>query len=100
MKSKLVRDKIPEIIKDDGKIPRTHFADKKEFGGMLNKRFQEEAEEFIQIPSIEKMADIFEVITAINDFRGWKLEEVIKIQEKKREKKGAFRRRVILDGIE
>ena len=100
MKSKLVRDKIPEIIKRDGKIPLTHFADNKEFSGMLNKKLQEEVEEFIKNTSIEKMSDIFEVITAINNFRKWSLEDITAIQKKKREKRGEFRRRVILDGIE
>ena len=47
--------------------------------------------------SIEEMADVFEVITAILENKKWDLKKVIEVQKKKRDQKGAFRDKVILD---
>ena len=44
--AKLVRDKIPEIIKNDGKEPYFYVADSKEYYAALIKKLNEEVEEF------------------------------------------------------
>ena len=43
------------------------------------------------------MADVFEVITAILETKNWKLNEIIEVQKKKHEEKGAFKDKIILD---
>jgi predicted house-cleaning noncanonical NTP pyrophosphatase (MazG superfamily) len=97
--NKLVRDKIPEIIRDRGKIPITHIGDDKEYWDRLKNKFKEEVGEFIQDENKEELADIFEVITAINYFKGWTIDDIIKIQNKKRKDKGGFKNKIILDEI-
>ncbi|HLC78503.1 MAG TPA: nucleoside triphosphate pyrophosphohydrolase [Candidatus Nanoarchaeia archaeon] len=97
--NKLVRDKIPEIIESKDQIPLTHVANDDEYWEKLKEKFNEEVKEFLESESIEEMADVFEVITSINQVKGWNLEEIIKIQKEKRKTKGGFKERIILDEV-
>jgi predicted house-cleaning noncanonical NTP pyrophosphatase (MazG superfamily) len=97
--NKLVRDKIPEIIKEKDKVPIIHIADEKEYWDKLKTKLKEEADEFTQDSNKEEMADIFEVITAINSFKGWTIEEIVEVQKKKREERGGFENKIILDEV-
>jgi len=66
--NKLVRDKIPEIIKDNGNIPITHIASNEEYKEKLKTKLKEEVNEFLEESNKEELADILEVIYAICDF--------------------------------
>lgn len=94
--NKLVRDKIPEILEEKGKISTIHIANDEEYWEKL----KEEVNEFLNDSDIEEMADIFEVITSINKFKHWDLEKVIEVQKEKREKRGGFKNKIILDKVE
>jgi len=95
--NKLVRDKIPEIIKKDNKESVIHIAGKQEYFKALIQKLNEEVKEFIENPSQEEMADILEVIDAICEFEEFKRDEINKIKNKKKEERGGFGKRIILD---
>ena len=52
---KLVRDKIPEIIEADGKVPVTKKLDDAEFRKELNKKLLEEVREYIEDSNVEEL---------------------------------------------
>ncbi len=98
MNGKLVRDNIPEIIRAKGGEPVTHVADDVEYGQRLKAKLVEEAGEYFRDESENEIADVLEVVEAICAFRGVSLEQVRGIQQKKREERGGFAGRIVLDG--
>lgn len=97
---KLVRDKIPEIIIADGKKPITRILDDAEYLEELDKKLNEEIAEYQADKSIEEMADVLEVLFAICEARGYSVDELMKVRNAKREKRGGFEQRIYWSGNE
>ena len=94
--NKLVRDKIPEIIKDKGEIPITHIANDEEYWEKLKEKLKEETEEFLEESNDEELADVLEVVDAICEFKKINKEDLEKIKKEKSEKQGGFKDKIIL----
>lgn len=95
--NKLIRDKIPGIIKEDKKKPITHIADDSEYWEKLRKKLEEEVDEFLQESTKEELADILEVVYAIRDFRGIEPDELESLRAEKARKRGGFKKKIILE---
>ena len=93
---KLVRDRIPEIIKNAGKKPIIEILSQEEYLKELDKKLNEEVAEYQADKSIEEMADVLEVLFAICEARGHSLEELLQVREDKREKRGGFKDKIYL----
>ena len=97
---KLVRDKIPEIIKNDGKTPIIEILSNEDYLKGLDKKLNEEIAEYQADKSIEEMADVLEVLFAICEGRGYTVEELLQVRESKREKRGGFKDKIYWVGNE
>jgi len=95
--NKLVRDKIPEIIKQKGKTPITYIANDKEYWQKLKEKLKEEVAEFLKKDSEEELADILEVIYAICDFKKIDKQKLEALRKKKAKQRGSFKEKIILD---
>ncbi len=99
--NKLVRDKIPQNINSiQGKKCNYKILDEQEYLQELDKKIIEEANEFIEVHSIEELADLMEVIFTIMKKRNISIEEVENARKAKNNKKGAFEERVYLIDVE
>ena len=95
--NKLVRDKIPDIIKNKGAIPITHIASNNEYWLKLKEKLQEEVDEFVKDSNEEELADILEVIYAICDFKKIDKNRLELLRKKKAKERGGFKDKIILD---
>ena len=105
-KPKLVRDNIPEIIKkaENVKVVIRILGDN-EYGERLIEKIHEETEEFSlaikdNTNPVEELADILELINAAAEHVGSTISEVEKERLKKLEKRGGFKKRIMLLGKE
>ncbi len=97
---KLVRDRIPEIIKNSGKSCRFNVLDSEHFALELKEKLQEECDEYKELEDIEELADILEVVYALAKNAGYTLEELEVIRKKKADDRGGFDKRIFLESVE
>lgn len=101
--NKLVRDKIPEIIKNDKGIPVIRELANEEYWDYLLKKVIEELEEVKTAPNNDErrkeLADMLELIRAMAVYNGYTLEDIIKAANKKRETNGGFSKRIFLERV-
>lgn len=94
--NKLVRDKIPEIIESDGKTCKTELLSDEEYIKMIDAKLDEELAEYHKDQNIEELADLMEVIYAAALARGYSLEDLEMVREKKVQERGGFEKRILL----
>ena len=94
--NKLVRDRIPEIIENDGKICRTRILSDEEYLKMIDVKLDEELEEYHKDQNIEELADLMEVIYAAALARGYSIADLEEVRKKKVQKRGAFDKKILL----
>ena len=94
--NKLVRDRIPEIILSSSRKPITSVLDKDNYKKELDKKLQEELQEYLKDDNVEELADLVEVVYAILDFKNVSIQEFEKIRNEKVTQRGAFKDRIFL----
>jgi len=94
--NKLVRDKIPDIIKAKGENCNTRILKDDEYLIELNKKLQEEMNEYLTSGEVEELADLEEVLRAILDAKGVDYSFFEELRLKKVEKRGAFKDKIFL----
>ena len=95
--NKLVRDRIPEIIRQKGGKPQTHTATHEEYRKRLKMKLEEEVAEFLKSEDDAELADILEVIYAIAGAKGISKRKLESLRRKKARERGGFKKRIILE---
>jgi predicted house-cleaning noncanonical NTP pyrophosphatase (MazG superfamily) len=98
VRGKLVRDRIPEIIKREGLVPLVEPAPRHEYNQYVNAKLQEELHEYLASGDVEELADLIEVCFAAADSKGVGREQLLEIVRDKRERRGGFAERLIWYG--
>ena len=94
--NKLVRDKIPLIIREQGETPHTRILEQGEYTAQLEAKLDEEVQEFHADKNLEELADILEVVYALADTIGGSREELMETYLRKHDARGGFRERILL----
>lgn len=97
---KLVRDRIPEIIREGGGDPAMTVLGDADYRRALLEKLFEESTELSEAPATEvaeEIADVLEVLRAIATLHGHEWADIEKVAEVKRAERGAFLERVYLE---
>jgi len=96
--NKLVRDKIPEILRQEGISFQERTAAPEEMLYLLVDKLREETREFAEKPNVKELADILEVVIALSQIiapeGGRGLLELV--CNEKFEERGGFSERIVL----
>ena len=93
---KLVRDKIPSIIESQGKKCKVYVAVDEDYRNRLKDKLLEEDQEFYDNPSAEELADVQEVVNALQYVHRW---DLMRARNKKNAERGAFDHRYVLQEV-
>lgn len=99
MMEKLVRNGIPEEIRDRGAIPVTRYAAFEDKMHWLYMKAIEEAAEVLAGPVCEELGDLLEVVHAMAAHDGISMAEVEAVRLEKKERLGGFDKGIILTRI-
>jgi predicted house-cleaning noncanonical NTP pyrophosphatase (MazG superfamily) len=98
---KLVRDYIPEMLRELGRTPHVKvLQNDKDYLNALNNKLREEVTEYFVGFELEELADVVEVVEALHELLD-KIApgELERVRSEKREKKGGFTARQYLMSI-
>ena len=96
---KLIRDKIPEIIKANGGDFKTRILNNREFEKELRDKLVEEAKETAKAKPkdlLNELSDILELIKTIAQVHKLDFKKIEKTRIKKRRERGEFKKRLFL----
>ena len=101
--AKLVRDKIPQIIRAEGRNPKVEVLDDEGYERALCAKVLEEASEFSEavtdVHVLVEAADIVEVLRARLGLRGLSLDDVEQVRVQKNEQRGGFAERLFMYSV-
>ncbi|WP_435118248.1 nucleoside triphosphate pyrophosphohydrolase [Halolamina sp. C58] len=97
---KLVRDGIPAVIEADGETPVTHVVDGDAYEERLFEKLDEEVRELREEPGADELADVREVLAAIQNCLGVDDDELEHVREEKAAERGRFEDGVVLERVE
>ncbi len=102
--NKLVRDKIPQIIENQGNTCEFKVLKDEEMNHYLSLKLIEECTEVVEAKTqeskkIEELADVLEVIKTMCSYMGVKFEEIEEKCKLKRKSRGGFENKIFLEKV-
>lgn len=104
--NKLIRDRIPQIIEEQGNRAVTRKLNGQEYLTYLNKKLKEEVDEYLEADeegtvdeSIEELADILEVMQAISLAKYVPIERLEEMRKEKAAARGTFSKMLVLEKV-
>lgn len=97
--NKLVRDYIPDLIRENGETPIIRTLNDEDYAACLAEKLREEIEEFLAESTLDELSDILEVLDAISNLHGWTDGEIHRVRQDKAERRGVFRERIFLEKV-
>lgn len=94
--NKLVRDKIPEIIENNGGKATFRQLSQEEYMIFLEEKLDEEVGEYHRDHTVEELADILEVVYALAAAQSCTKEELLAVYDEKHAQRGGFEKRLLL----
>ena len=94
--NKLIRDRIPDMIRQNGETPVVRVLGDEEYRHCLERKLDEEVEEFHQDRNLEELADILEVVNALAESLGADREELLEVYRRNNQQRGGFGERYFL----
>lgn len=98
--NKLVRDRIPDIIRKNGKTLSSRILEHGEYVEALKVKFNEEWREYNEASddthAVEELADMLEILYSLAKLHGVNEEEVNEVCHQKRRERGGFSDKVFL----
>ena len=97
--NKLVRDRIPEIIRESGRNCEIEIMDDAEYRQALLAKIVEEAQEAAQSSSdrlATELADLYEIIEAVEAAFDLNSETIMAIKAERRANRGGFQKKIRL----
>jgi len=96
--AKLVRDKIPQIVRDTGAEPVIRIANANEYRVLLRVKLVEEVDEFLASEDPNELADVLEVLLALAVDLGVDRDQLEKLRTAKVVERGGFADRIVWSG--
>jgi predicted house-cleaning noncanonical NTP pyrophosphatase (MazG superfamily) len=88
--NKAIRDKIPELIENSGKRGIVKQLSDEEFLPELEKKLNEEVNEYLSSMDIEELVDIIEIVNRILELRNVSRKDFDSIRLEKMKNRGVF----------
>ncbi|MGH3739218.1 MAG: hypothetical protein ACRDT6_27010 [Micromonosporaceae bacterium] len=93
---KLVRDRIPELIRADGGEPQTRTAHDAEYPSLLRLKLLEEVQEYLDSEQPDELVDVIEVVHALARTKGVSPERLEELRAAKHTERGGFEAQTVL----
>lgn len=94
--NKLVRDRIPQLIRDSGRECTSRILSEAEYFDALINKIIEEIEEYRVSGNEEELADVFEVLDCLVALKEYEPMHIDYLKLIRREARGSFKDRVLL----
>ena len=102
--NKLIRDKIPEIIKKNNAIPKISELSDDKFKIALKEKLVEEARELLEAKTekeiLNELSDVLQLVESIATNNNLSLGEIEKQKENKKQERGGFNKKLFLKYVD